>query len=57
MPATSAKQYAAMQAAAHGQGRLGIPQHVGKEFVAKATPGKRSAFATALRTVRRRKGY
>lgn len=36
MPAKSQKQYAAMQAAAHGKSTLGIPVSVGAEF-AKAT--------------------
>jgi len=34
MPSTSKKQAKAMQAAAHGKSTLGIPQRVGKEFVA-----------------------
>ena len=37
MPAKSAVQYRAMQAAAHGHSTLGIPRSVGAEFVA-ATP-------------------
>lgn len=37
MPATSARQFRAMQAAAHGRSTLGIPATVGREFVA-ATP-------------------
>jgi hypothetical protein len=37
VPATSQKQYAAMQAAAHGHSTLGIPRSVGLEF-ANATP-------------------
>jgi hypothetical protein len=32
-PAVSEQQERAMQAAAHGESTLGIPQHVGKEFV------------------------
>jgi hypothetical protein len=32
-PAVSERQERAMQAAAHGESTLGIPQHVGKEFV------------------------
>jgi hypothetical protein len=36
MPAKSKAQYGAMQAAAHGKSKLGIPKKVGKEF-AKAT--------------------
>lgn len=40
MPSTSAKQHRAMEAAAHGHSSLGIPQSVGREFVAadKAKP-------------------
>lgn len=34
MPSTSEKQRRAMQAAAHGHSTLGIPESVGKEFVA-----------------------
>lgn len=37
MPATSQRQYRAMQAAAHGHSTLGIPSKVGREFV-QATP-------------------
>ncbi|MHB1644408.1 MAG: NUDIX domain-containing protein [Acidithiobacillus sp.] len=35
MPTTSAAQHRAMEAAAHGNSTLGIPEKVGKEFVAK----------------------
>jgi hypothetical protein len=34
MPATSKRQFRAMQAAAHGKSTLGIPPKVGKEFAA-----------------------
>lgn len=34
MPSKTAKQHRAMQAAAHGNSTLGIPQSVGKEYVA-----------------------
>lgn len=34
MPSTSKRQHAAMEAAAHGHSTLGIPEKVGKEFVA-----------------------
>jgi len=34
MPSVSEKQRRAMQAAAHGHSTLGIPKHVGQEFVA-----------------------
>ena len=40
MPAKSDKQYRAMQAAAHGGSRLGIPREVGKEF-AKYGPSRK----------------
>lgn len=42
MPATSAKQFRAMQAAAHGRSTLGIPADVGKEFVAAGPAPKPS---------------
>lgn len=44
MPAKSAKQYRAMQAAAHGHSTLGIPQSVGEEFVQATPSDKRSAY-------------
>lgn len=34
MPSLTAKQHRAMQAAKHGKSKLGIPQKVGREFVA-----------------------
>jgi hypothetical protein len=37
MPATSKKQFRAMQAAKAGQSNIGIPQSVGQDFVS-ATP-------------------
>jgi len=43
MPAVSGAQYRAMQAAAHGNSTLGIPQSVGKEFVAATPTPKRKA--------------
>lgn len=48
MPAKSAKQYRAMAAAASGHSNLGIPAKVGKEFVHKTSPEKRSAFMSNL---------
>ena len=49
MPAVSPEQYGAMQAAAHGKGRRGIPASVAREYI-KATPAeKRAAYAKALR--------
>jgi hypothetical protein len=41
MPATSKRQFRAMQAAAHGKSTLGIPKKVGKEF-ADATKSPKS---------------
>jgi hypothetical protein len=46
MPSKTPKQHRAMEAAAHGNSRLGIPKKVAKEFVAadkgKAFRGKNS---------------
>lgn len=42
MPSKTKKQARAMQAAAHGNGTLGIPVSVAKEFV-KADAAKRAA--------------
>jgi hypothetical protein len=33
MPSKSSKQHRAMEAAAHGRSKIGIPKKVGKEFV------------------------
>ena len=53
MPATSGKQYRAMQAAAHGHSTLGIPQSVGKEF-ADATPSaNRSKWSHSAKKIAR----
>lgn len=41
MPAKSQAQYRAMQAAAHGNSTLGIPEKVGKDF-AEATPNPKA---------------
>jgi hypothetical protein len=44
MPSKTPKQHRAMEAAAHGKSKLGIPKAVAKEFVAadkaKAKPHK-----------------
>ncbi len=40
MPPVSKKQREAMAAAAHGKSTLGIPQSVGKEFMAADHGGK-----------------
>lgn len=45
MPAVSGPQYGAMQAAAHGHSKLGIPQRVGQEYVRETPKKKRKAFA------------
>ena len=42
MPSVSAKQHRAMEAAAHGDGNLGIPKKVAKEYVAADTRKTRS---------------
>jgi hypothetical protein len=34
MPSKTAKQHRAMEAAAHGRSKIGIPKEVAKEFVA-----------------------
>lgn len=54
MPATNGRQYRAMVAAANGQGRLGIPQDVAHEYVAKTKPSKRSQFAFAAKNLAKR---
>ena len=41
MPATSKRQFRAMQAAAHGKSTVGIPRKVGKEFAAATKNPKR----------------
>lgn len=41
MPAVSKKQFAAMEAAKHGNSTLGIPQAVGAEY-ADATPNPKA---------------
>ncbi len=45
MPAKTGEQYRAMQAAAHGNSTIGIPQDVGAEFVAHTPPEKRKEWA------------
>lgn len=49
MPSVSAKQHRAMEAAAHGKGKLGIPASVALEYVAadkrKARPGRASKYS------------
>lgn len=57
MPATSGKQYRAMQAAAHGSSTLGIPKSVGQDFVSATPPEKRSEFAKhAGKLAKKRRG-
>lgn len=50
MPSETARQHRAMEAAAHGEGKIGIPAGVAKEFVAadEAKAHKRKAVAVAL---------
>ena len=53
MPATSKRQFRAMQAAAHGKSTLGIPARVGKEFAGatknpKELPEKAQAGKTNI---------
>jgi hypothetical protein len=46
MPSVSEKQHRAMEAAAHGNGKIGIPVKVAKEFVA-ADEAKQKHHAVA----------
>jgi hypothetical protein len=57
MPAVSGRQYRAMQAAAHGDSRLGIPRKVAREYVRETPETKRRAFTRAVgqQLARRRK--
>lgn len=41
MPSETEKQHEAMEAAAHGKSKLGIPEKVGKEFVKADEKGKK----------------
>jgi hypothetical protein len=56
MPAVSGPQYRAMQAAAHGHSTLGIPQSVGKEFVAAGPPGRATKAKRATTAKHRGRG-
>jgi hypothetical protein len=57
MPAKSAKQYGLMQGVAHGSiTGSGIPHSVAREFVDKTPAKKRSTFAKALRSKKKKKG-
>ena len=49
MPSSSKKQQIAMQLAAAGKSKLGIPKSVGKEYV-KADKAKSGRMSKALRT-------
>jgi hypothetical protein len=53
MPVKSAKQFRAMQAAAHGNSEFGIPQGVAKEFLSKTSENKKSKFAKAYKKNKR----
>lgn len=54
MPIPTAKAYGAMAAAAHGKGRLGIPQAVAREMLSETPAEKRSQFARANARGRKR---
>lgn len=49
MPVKSAKQFRAMEAAAHGNSGFGIPKGVAQEFLSKTSHDKKSKFAKALK--------
>jgi hypothetical protein len=49
MPAKTARQYRAMQAAAHGHSKLGIPKKVAREFIHETPKKKRKTFARKKR--------
>lgn len=53
MPSVSEKQHRAMEAAAHGNSNLGIPEKVGKEFVAKDAETPSSENENELSIVRK----
>jgi len=54
MPAKTAKQYRAMQAASHGKSTLGISSMIGKEFVDKTPSSKKEKFAKSLSGYRKK---
>ena len=54
MPAKTASQYGAMQAAAHGKGRLGISKMVAKKFIEHTPRSARSKYARILGKRRRK---
>jgi hypothetical protein len=53
MPSVSDKQHRAMAAAAHGKSTLGIPQKVGREFLAADKGGKLPKRSTKLPSKRK----
>lgn len=55
MPAKSAKQYAMMQAAAHGSSALDVPEAIAKEFIHKTSSSRRKSFAKAIARKRKKK--
>jgi hypothetical protein len=66
MPPVSESQRRAMQAAAHGNSTIGIPQTVGQEFSdadkggklpAKKKPGKSVDYNRLVRKAREHSGY
>jgi hypothetical protein len=54
MPSTSKAQHNAMEAAAHGDGKIGIPKKVGQDFVkADQEGGRRFPTAALAKAVRK----
>lgn len=49
MPVKSARQFRAMQAAAHGESGFGIPKGVAKEFLNKTSEEKKKKFAKSYK--------
>ncbi len=54
MPSVSEAQHRAMEAAAHGHSTLGIPEKVGKEFVAADWAGKLDAIVAGCDALAKR---
>lgn len=55
MPAKSGAQYRAMQAALHGQGKLGIPKQVASEFVGATPSSQRSAWTQSANVLAKKR--
>lgn len=49
MPVVSKKQFAAMQAAAHGKSTIGIPKKVAKEFISATPKGAYKSLPNRVR--------